>query len=70
MKVKKEIREERNDVFGFYIEEEIIGVNGSVIVEKKVAETTEISLLEQKTKLENDLALINEKLNLIQNYVE
>jgi len=64
MIAKKEIREERDDVIGFYVEKEIIGVNGSITVEEQVDETTLVALQEMKTKLESDLELVNEKITL------
>ena len=65
MKVKKEIREERNDVFGFYEEKEIIGVNGSVIVDDKIDETTLIDLQSKQSELSNQLEIVTEKIRLI-----
>lgn len=65
MKVKKEIREERNDVFGFYEEKEIVGVNGSVIVDEKIDETTLIDLQSKQSELSNQLAIATEKIRLI-----
>ena len=65
MKIKKEIRQERNDVFGFYEEKEIIGVNGSVIVDEKIDETTLIDLQSKHTELSTQLAVVNEKIRLI-----
>lgn len=65
MKIKKEIREERNDVFGFYEEKEIVGVNGSVIVDEKIDETTLIELQAKQSELSNQLAIVNEKIRLI-----
>jgi hypothetical protein len=64
MKARKEIREEREDVVAFYVEKEVQGINGSVMVEETVAETTELALNELKVKLESDLALVNEKIAL------
>jgi hypothetical protein len=64
MKARKEIREEREDVVSFYCETEVQGINGSVMVEEKVDETTELALNELKAKLESDLALVNEKIDL------
>lgn len=65
MKIKKEIREERNDVFSFYEEKEIISVNGSVIVDEKIDETTLIDLQVKKSELSNQLAIVTEKIRLI-----
>ena len=65
MKVKKEIREERNDIFGFYEEKEIVGVNGSVIVDEKIDETTLIELQSKQSELQNQLEVVNEKIRLI-----
>ena len=65
MKVKKEIREERNDVFGFYEEKEIVGANGSVIIDEKIDETTLIELQSKQSELSNQLAVVNEKIRLI-----
>lgn len=65
MKVKKEIREERNDVFSFYEEKEIIGVNGSVMVEEKIEESTLIHLTEKQNQLTKEIEVINEKIRLI-----
>lgn len=65
MKVKKEIREERNDIFGFYEEKEIIGINGSVIVDEKIDEATLIELQSRQSELSNQLAVVNEKIRLI-----
>ena len=64
MIAKKEIREERDDVIGFYVEKEIIGINGSITVEEQVDETTLLALDEMKAKLEDDLTLVNEKITL------
>ena len=65
MKAIKEIREERTDVYSFWVEKEIVAVSGNVIIEEKVDETTEQALLELKVKTEKELQIINEKLNLI-----
>jgi len=65
MRAKKEIREEREDVVGFYEDREIVGINGTVLVEEKIDETTENILKETKQKLESELQLVNDKLLLI-----
>ena len=65
MKVKKEIREERNDVFGFYEEKEIVGINGYIIVDEKIEETTLIDLQSKQSELQNQLEVVNEKIRLI-----
>jgi len=64
MIAKKEIREERTDVIGFYVEKEIAGIGGTVTIEEQVDETTLVALQEMKTKLESDLDLVNEKITL------
>jgi prefoldin subunit 5 len=66
MKVKKEIREERNDVYGFYEEKEIVGVNGSVMVEEKIDESTLTQLTEKQNQLTKEIEVVNEKIRLIE----
>jgi hypothetical protein len=66
MKIVKEVREERNDVYSFWVNKEVESVNGVVVIEEKIDETTELALLELKEKTEKELAIINEKLILIQ----
>ena len=65
MKVKKEVREERDDVFSFYKEKEIVGINGSVIVDDKIDEMTLIDLQSKQSELSNQLEIVTEKIRLI-----
>ena len=65
MKILKEIREERNDVYSFYEEKAIQTLSGEVLVDEKIDETTELALNELKISLTAQLALVNEKLDLI-----
>ncbi len=65
MKAIKEIRAERDDVYSFFEEKHIIGIDGSVTVEEKIDETTIAALQENKKRLQVELEIVNKKLQLI-----
>ena len=65
MKILKEIREERDDVFSFYEEKAIQTLSGEVLIDEKVDETTLIELQSKQSELSNQLAVVNEKIRLI-----
>jgi phage/plasmid-associated DNA primase len=66
MKAIKEIREERDDVFSFWVEKAVQGVDGEMVtVEEMVDETTEETLLNNMEELRSKIEDINIKLELI-----
>jgi DNA anti-recombination protein RmuC len=66
MKAIKEIREERDDVFSFWVEKTVQGIDGEMVtVEEMVDETTEETLLNSMEELRSKIEDINTKLELI-----
>jgi len=69
LSAKRETRDDRTDVISFwYPKESNVTTNnytGVGYVNEKVDETTETELNEKKIKLEADLLLVNQKLQLI-----
>lgn len=65
MKAKRESREERNDVIGFYVDKEVIGINGTVTVEEQIEVTTKWELMMAKEVAEAALLAVTEKLALV-----
>lgn len=71
MKIKKEFREERNDIYSFWKENEKTDVSGNLfIIEEKVSESTLDILTTEQDELTEQLNRVTEKINLIINFEE
>ena len=71
MKIKKEIREERNDIYSFWKDNIKTDVSGNnFTIEEKLDENTLNNLSAEKAELVEKLDEIEVKINLILNYLQ
>ena len=64
--VKKEIREEREDVYSFWEEKKVLNSNDEIIIEEiKIEECTIVELERRVSELEKTILSEQNKINLI-----
>ena len=64
--VKKEIREEREDVYSFWEEKKVLNSNDEIIIEEiKIEECTIVELERRVSELEKSILSEQNKINLI-----
>ena len=62
MKAKKEFREERTDVYSFWIEKKVINENNEIeVVDEKIDESTLIGVQDRIVHFENEIATLQDK---------